>query len=226
MPALLNLYFSYCFCGIFWYKDTIMIHAVVFDYGGVISFPPPEMVVERLASLGGLDVNILETLMRKYRDAYDRGSYSGKDYYRIILEKAGVHYEERILEEMARVDMEGWAHINPETIKLMEEVKTAGLTLGILSNMPEEFLDMARRVMPLFTLPDIGIFSCELGLIKPEAAIYWKLIETLGCKPEEIVFFDDTRVNVETAQEQGIKAAVWKGPEEAKIFLRSLNLNF
>lgn len=207
-----------------------MIHAVVFDYGGVISFPSPETVVERLASLGGLDVKTLETLMRKYRDIYDRGTCSGKDYYRLILEKAGMHYEERItekiLEEMACVDTEGWTHINPETVKLMEEVKNAGLKLGILSNMPGEFLNMARRTMPLFTLPDVGIFSCELGLIKPEAAIYRKLVETLGCKPEETVFFDDTRVNVETAQEQGIKAAVWKGPEEAKIFLRALNLNF
>ncbi|MDR1901058.1 MAG: HAD family phosphatase [Treponema sp.] len=203
-----------------------MIYAVVFDYGRVISFSPPETVIEGLASLGGIDVKTMETLMWKHRDIYDRGTCSGKDFYRFILEKAGAHPQDQVLEEMARIDMDSWTHVNPETVRLMEEVKAAGLKLGILSNMPWDFLDLARKTIPLFKLPSIGIFSCELGLIKPEAAIYQKLIEALQCKPEETVFFDDVKVNVEKAQEQGIKAAVWEGPEEARIFLRCQGLAF
>ncbi|MDR2096065.1 MAG: HAD family phosphatase [Treponema sp.] len=203
-----------------------MIHAVVFDYGGVISFPPPDILLDMLASFGEVDIAILDYLMRKHRDAYDRGTCSGKDYYRLILETAGVHPDDRIPEAMARLDLAGWKQVNPKTLRLMKEVKAAGLKLGILSNMPWEFLEMARETMPLFELPDTGIFSCEVGLIKPEAAIYQKLIEALQCKPEEIVFFDDIQVNVESARKQGIKAAVWKRPKKARFFLRSLGLNF
>lgn len=86
--------------------------------------------------------------------------------------------------------------------------------------MPEEFLARARRELGVFSLYDVGIFSCELGLVKPEPDIYRALITALGAAPEEIVFFDDVAINVEAAAAVGIRAFQWTDPVRARILLR------
>jgi putative hydrolase of the HAD superfamily len=202
----------------------VRIKAVVFDYGRVISFSPKDEEMEELAALAGLDRKTLEDLMWPYRGDYDRGLVSCKDYYKDILARAGVHPGDPAIERMAALDTAGWTRINPATVKLMEDIKGAGLKLGILSNMPHEFLAMARERFPVFTLPDAGIFSCELGLIKPEEPIYRALLAALGREPEELVFFDDIPVNVDAALALGIRAFLWRDAETARKTLRDFEI--
>jgi putative hydrolase of the HAD superfamily len=99
-----------------------------------------------------------------------------------------------------------------------------GLKLGILSNMPHDFLALARESLPIFRKTSVAVFSCEEGAIKPERPMYEKLIAVCGCRPEEIVFFDDVPVNVEAARALGIQAFVWKGAEDSRKRLEGLGL--
>jgi putative hydrolase of the HAD superfamily len=195
-----------------------MIKSVVFDYGKVICFPPPERAGEELARAAGMAPAVLEGLRWRYRDEWDRGALTGEEYYRKIIGEGGGRPEAAA--ELVRLDMAGWTAVNPGTEDLMAGVKRAGLTLGVLSNMPREFLRMARRELAVFGLYDLGIFSCELGLVKPEAAIYRALIAALGCAPGEIAFFDDLPANVEAAAALGLGAFLWRGPEDARTALR------
>jgi putative hydrolase of the HAD superfamily len=107
----------------------------------------------------------------------------------------------------------------------MEDVKKAGYTLGILSNMPHEFLAWARKSMPVFSLPHMGLFSCEVSLIKPEKEIYQKLLSLLGVTPPELVFFDDNAENIKAAVSLGIRAFLWKDPENARRELLALGVS-
>jgi putative hydrolase of the HAD superfamily len=200
------------------------IRGVAFDYGKVICFPPPESVMDELAALAGLDRNIMEPLVWSRREEYDRGLFNGPDYYRALLNTKGVHVDDGVLEKMAAIDLHSWTGINPGTVALMEDIKKAGLKLGILSNMPHDFLDLARKNLPVFRLPDAGVFSCELGIVKPEDAIYHALLEALGCSPGQLVFFDDLPENVERASSLGINAFVWRGPDTARKNLEQLGL--
>jgi putative hydrolase of the HAD superfamily len=200
------------------------IQAVVFDYGKVICFSPPESVMDELASLAGLDRRILESLVWSRRGEYDRGLINGKDYYRALLAARGIRLDDAVLEKMADIDLSGWTRINPGTLALMEDIKRGGLKLGILSNMPRDFLEIARKTLPVFTLPDVGLYSCEVGFIKPEDAIYRALLSALGCNPEAVVFFDDLLENVEKASLLGIKAFVWQDPDRARKDLEQLGL--
>jgi putative hydrolase of the HAD superfamily len=106
----------------------------------------------------------------------------------------------------------------------MEDVKAAGYTLGILSNMPHDFLAFARENFSVFSLPDVSLFSCEAKLIKPEAAIYRKLLSLLTCNPGEVVFFDDTQNNIDSAAGLGIHAFLWQDPETARRDLSGLGV--
>jgi putative hydrolase of the HAD superfamily len=194
--------------------------AIVFDFGRVISLSPDDSVCEEIAALAGLDADTLTPCIWRFRDEYDRGSFSCMEYYRIVLKAAGVEADDARIAEMARLDSAAWTHLNPETIGLMEDVKQAGYTLGILSNMSHDFLAWAWENVPVFHLADVCVFSCEEGSIKPEPAIYEALLDRLGCRATEVVFFDDVPVNVEKARDFGIKAYVWKDADTARAALR------
>jgi putative hydrolase of the HAD superfamily len=200
------------------------IKAVVFDFGKVISFPPEAAVREEIAALAEMDVQTLDSLEESCRREYDLGTISSTEYYKVLLAKAGKEVNDELAEKMGRLDMQSWTRINPDTVKLMEDIKAAGLTVGILSNMPSEFLAMAREQIPVFKVPDVSVFSCEVGSVKPEDAIYESLLSALNLPPNDVVFIDDLPVNVEKARILGINAFSWKGADSARTVLKKLEI--
>jgi epoxide hydrolase-like predicted phosphatase len=72
---------------------------------------------------------------------------------------------------------------------------------------------------------DAMIISAEVGLIKPEAAIYRLALESLGVQPAEAVFVDDFIENIEGARAIGMHAIHFQQPEQALEDLKSLLTN-
>ena len=200
------------------------IKAVVFDYGKVICFPPEDSVWGKIASLAGTSWDVIDPIYRKYRSEYDRGMYGVSDYYRKIIGELKLKAGEDAAGKMGELDLGSWKNINAGTVRLMEDVKKSGRILGILSNMPFDFLKTARVEIPVFSFPDCGIFSCEAGYIKPEKEIYLELLSRLNCRGEEVVFFDDVPENVDAAREQGIEARLWENCEKARADLSALGV--
>jgi putative hydrolase of the HAD superfamily len=205
---------------------TSTIKAVVFDFGNVISLPPPPEAREEMALMAGIPAETLAGLDRKHRKDYDRGNFDGKGYYKFLLSTAGIFLDDPVLEKIAGIDSEGWKHINTGTVDLARDIKKLGFALGILSNMPYDFLAWARKHIPLFTGADAAVFSCEVNVIKPEPAIYGELKKRLDCEYGEIVFFDDLPDNISAAQALGIKGFIWDGPEAARAALKKIEPRF
>lgn len=55
-------------------------------------------------------------------------------------------------------------------------------------------------------LVDVIIYSCEVGLAKPDPRVYRLLCDRLAVSPDEVVFLDDRPENVKGACELGIHA--------------------
>jgi putative hydrolase of the HAD superfamily len=203
----------------------MVVKVIVFDFGGVISILPTLEMRSELARLSGLSGEVLWDLDRKYRGEWDRGSYNGIEHYRFILAKEGVSLGDESLAKIVQADIESWTHINPDTVKLIRDIKASGLRVGILSNISHDFpISGASHndTLPVFAEADITVYSCDLGIIKPEAGIYEKLREKAGCLYEEIVFFDDKVDNVNKARELGIQAFLWEGAVPARKIVSDL----
>ena len=198
----------------------MIIKAVAFDYGGVICYTPPPENISEISELCGVTAETICELNRKFRGEWDNGNNNGPEYYRFILSAINVFPSDETLEKLAQTDMGGWKRINQDTVRLMMDTKAAGLKLGILSNMPHDFLAWARQNIPVLSEADTAVFSCEYNLIKPEAAIYEKLKNSLGCEFKEIVFFDDMADNILKARELGIEGFVWEGAQAARETLK------
>ena len=181
--------------------------------------------MERLAERAGVEREKFETVLWSLRNDYDRGTITARDYYKRVLSRFGVTMDDKTIDEMVEMDLSSWKNINAGTVALMEDVKKADYVLGILSNMPHDFLAWARENIPVFSIPHVSLFSCEVNLVKPEEAIYRKMLSLLGVESGELVFFDDNEENIKSARALGIKAFLWKNPECARRELSSLGVN-
>jgi putative hydrolase of the HAD superfamily len=202
----------------------LSIKAVIFDYGQVISLPQDPAAIDRMAEIAGVERGRFESTLWALRDEYDRGTIDARGYYSRVFSELSIDIDMNRIDEIIETDFNSWKNINVETATLMEDVKKAGYTVGILSNMPHDFLAWARKNLPVFSLPQVGLFSCEVNLVKPEEAIYQKLLSMLGFKAEEVVFFDDKIENVKSAGVLGIKALLWKDAENARRELLPLGV--
>lgn len=69
---------------------------------------------------------------------------------------------------------------------------------------------------------DVVLFSAEVGLMKPDPAIYELALKQLNLGPEETAFIDDTAMNVEAAHKLGIHGIIFKNPGQMRRELESL----
>ena len=85
------------------------------------------------------------------------------------------------------------------------------------SSSVHQSAEVRQKLDPIFA----NIFSVfELGMSKKDSKVYALIAEKIGKKPEEILFIDDTSLNVETAKKAGLNAVVYKSFEELKNFSR------
>ena len=128
--------------------------------------------------------------------------------------------EERI-QEATRVRIqrfkESFARIPIENVETLRALRTAGLRLGLISNA--DVMEVAPwRTCSLANLFDVEVFSCEVGLVKPEPAIYARCVQALGVLPAECLFVGDggshelvgaKEAGMSTAFVSGVMATLW-----------------
>ena len=196
-----------------------MIKALILDFGNVISKTNTGDCADEMEKLSGVPADIFRSVYEKYRFDFDRGVINGAEMYRILLEDAGytkTAADRPLLEKIARLDLESWKDIHTDVSDWALGIQKAGYKLGILSNMPYEFLNLYEKNIPPFVHADYACFSCRVKLIKPEPAIYEDCLRGLGVKAGEAVFFDDIRHNIDAALKLGMNAFVWTGLEQGK----------
>lgn len=54
-----------------------------------------------------------------------------------------------------------------------------------------------------------------MGVIKPDRGAFEHVVESLGCRPAQVLFLDDNRLNIEAAQSLGMCAFHVRGAAEA-----------
>lgn len=88
--------------------------------------------------------------------------------------------------------------------------------LYFLSNMPVDYARVLEQEHEFVRWFDGGIFSGDVGAIKPEAAIYQQLQARHGLVPQQTVFFDDLLGNVQAARALGWHAVQFHNAAQAQ----------
>ncbi|MHB8303179.1 MAG: HAD family hydrolase [Acidobacteriaceae bacterium] len=189
------------------------ICAVLFDYGLVLSGPAEPAARARLLELTGLETDVFDAHYWKHRPDYDRGTLNGTTYWQTFARDTALTLRPEQIEALIEQDVLLWASLNPVMLDWVLRVQAAGLKTAILSNMGEELLAHMRKNFRWLDSFDHHTWSCELNLIKPEAAIYTHALQSVGVQPEEALFIDDKLENVLGARTLGIHALQFTTPE-------------
>jgi FMN phosphatase YigB (HAD superfamily) len=57
-------------------------------------------------------------------------------------------------------------------------------------------------------------WSCELGVVKPDPAIYLHTVKKLGISPDQALFIDNLEKNIVGAEAVGLHAALFQNVEQ------------
>lgn len=191
-----------------------MIKNVVFDIGNVlVSFRWDDLATE----LGFDEDNIRVMNERVIGDRWnelDRG---------VMSEAEAVEYIKEALPGMEEKFDVLWSRIGEVidpydySIDWVMDLKAKGANVYLLSNFPKDlFTRLSKTKMPFLPYVDGKIISAFVQKIKPDAEIYECLMDTYGLNPEECIFIDDRKVNVDAALALGMQGIVFTSYEEVR----------
>ena len=198
------------------------IRAVIMDYGEVLCFLPSSQHIERFAQIFRMDPRTFLPIYLQSRAAYDRGDLLPAEYWDEFAAQVGVNIDAHALEDIRRLDIEMWCQHNEPMIRWVEEIRSAGFTTAIMSNMPLDLVAHLRTNFPWIGNFDHHIFSAEVRSIKPEPGIYQHCISAVGVKPAEALFIDDRDENLNQARIAGIRTLRFQSIPQLREDLQAL----
>lgn len=193
---------------------TPPIKAVVFDMGGVIVKLGPLEDVLAGANLSPEEIWegwILSDAVRRF----EGGRCDVQQFATDLIAELKVELSPEELIARFLVFPQGLY----DGAEAMVEATTQRVVTGVLSNTNAIHWTEQVDNEPIQAMFDKRYLSYELGLLKPDAAIYEAVIDDLGFAANEILFIDDNKVNADGALAVGMQAAVAKGPVEATAAL-------
>jgi putative hydrolase of the HAD superfamily len=201
------------------------LRAVVFDYGMVLTGQPDQESHDALLRITGLPHDRFEELYWTDRHAYDEGKLSGITFWQKFLRDSGLNLAPDAVEELNRWDARMWTTENPRMLAWQQALKERGLRTAILSNMGDSVLENMKREFDWLNRFDVLVWSYQLGMAKPDPAIYRHTLAQLGVLPKETLFIDDKPVNVEAARTLGINGLVFTNVDQLRADLAAHGLD-
>ena len=196
---------------------SVHMEAVVFDFGGVLTWQPPDSHPESLRRICGLDRSTFDLEYKRQRPDYDRGAIDSREYWSRIMDSRGEPVEPGILQSLFEVDTAGWTQVNNQVLDWAGRLQEAGMRTGILSNMPRDILVRIESRFRWFDRFEVKVFSCDVGVNKPKAGIYQSCLDELQLEAGKVLFLDDILENVKGAEQLGINSVLFRSYEQALL---------
>ena len=197
-----------------------MIKNIIFDIGNVlITFDWDGLA--RQIGFTEEDIEVLKVKVIGDRwDEFDRGVMPEDEALKYVQE-AIPGLEEKFATLWNRIDEALW--VFPYVDSWMSELKERGYRIYLLSNFPKRLYEKEEKEKFTFIkYVDGKVISSFIRLIKPDREIYEYLINQYNLIPEECVFLDDRKKNVDAAKAIGMQGIVFSSYEEAKKELNEL----
>ena len=177
---------------------------LIFDFGNVLIEIDPTRSIEAFQTLGAkADLH----LDADFFHDFETGAIKAAEFRRALRSQL----------RWASVDSSidrAWnallLEIPPKTLHVLRSLRAQGYRLALLSNTNPIHIDEVRRRLGPFGYGDFArcfdriFYSYEMGLRKPDPAIYSAVDRELGLtSPAEVLFIDDNAANIASAAKHG-----------------------
>lgn len=111
----------------------------------------------------------------------------------------------------------------PDTVAWLAHLREAGHRLFYLSNMPRPYARHLSQAHPFLSWFEAGLYSADVGHIKPERAVFELALQRFGVAAHDCVFLDDHPDNVRAARALGLQAVQFVDALQAQRDVRLLD---
>jgi putative hydrolase of the HAD superfamily len=193
----------------------VTIEAVLFDFGGVFTASPFEAIATYAHDQGADPRHMMDVVFGPYDADTDhpwhrleRGETTMVEAFTEIAasaREAGLTFD--------AIELFGHMRSDPYdrnvVVQFVRDTRARGVRTAVVTNNVREYGASWRGMIPIDELFDVVIDSSELGIRKPNPAIYLAALEQLGVDdPSHAVFLDDYAGNVEAARAVGLHGIV------------------
>ena len=181
-----------------------MIKAVIVDFGNVLCTFDVDIFVQDIARRTRISPDRLVQAIKESTPIiiqYESGQISSDEFFERITDHAGITLSRSEFREAYC----GIFDPIPETFTLIKHLKSR-YKLGLLSNTNEWHYACAIQPLEVFPLFDAVSLSFEVKAMKPAEPMYYDILSKLDCTPDQCVYIDDVKDNVETGARLGMKA--------------------
>ena len=197
--------------------------AIIFDFGNVLlqwdprrlfqrHFPAgPQAIDAFMQEIGFTEWHLEQDKGRPFADAIAERSAKFPQYAHILADY-DTCYKDAVAGSIA------------DSVKILRSLKQAEYPLVGLSNFPTEKFALARKTYEFFAWFDEIVISGEVGLVKPDPAIFQLLLRKIGRAAQDCIFIDDSQANITSAQQLGFTAIQFHSPGQLQQELLKLGI--
>jgi putative hydrolase of the HAD superfamily len=199
------------------------LRGAIFDLGGVMTEP---LGTHRASIEDPVQLDLLRFFLNEFKDVYhlptgvhdlhllETGAITDDEFFdrmtaRYVAAGGDASVDARIAQTV--VFGRGLAACGA-MIDAVRQVKGAGYRTALLTNISRSGEAVWRSLFAVDELFDVVVDSSQVGLRKPDPAIFLLTCERLGLQPEQCLFVDDLRCNVDAAADLGMTTLRCKDP--------------
>jgi len=154
---------------------------------------------------------VREIFFSDANDRVDLGEITKDQFNEYLLDTLQISREKKyLLEEFLNEEFYIDKDLLIEITGLRREYK-----MGLLSNFSDDLRPKIDNEWGIGSAFDEIIISSEVGVIKPDPAIFNLMLDRLGVKAEESVFIDDRIKNIDGAKEMGFHTIFFTDKDQA-----------
>ncbi len=196
------------------------VEFVLFDLGGVLIELGGMGAFQVLSGMASEDEVWHRWLACPWVRRFETGGCSAREFSHGVV----ADWELDVTPERFLEIFEAWP-IGPfaGSPELLEDVRRS-VPIGCCSNTNVVHWSRQSRDWPMLELFDHSFLSFELGLVKPDAAMFEAVAERIPADRDRVLFLDDLALNADAARAFGFRAERVRGPGECRSVLTEFGL--
>ncbi len=199
-----------------------MPNTVVFDLGGVLIDWNPRHLYRKLFSD---DAAMEDFLANVCTGAWNAQQDAGRPFADGVALLSAEHPDKT---DLIQAFHSRWIEMVSGpisgTVEILRTLRDQNTPVYALTNWSDETFPLVQPQFEFLSWFQGIVVSGVEKVIKPDPEIYQLLMDRYKLQADQLVFIDDSRPNIETAQKMGITALHFTSPEKLKSQLQELRL--
>ena len=196
-----------------------MIRNIIFDIGGVLLDYNPKTYLDKLDIKESRRKKLNDVIFhdQRWKDCLN-GFISNSELIEQLV-RENLEYKNEIELILSKDSLKYMLPPKQEVIEYYKSLKRKGYKIFLCSNITKDTYNYIKDNFEIIQIADGGVFSCFENISKPNPEIYYRLIEKYILEIEKSILIDDTKRNVISANDIGLRGILFNNIEDIKKIL-------